>query len=201
VLNMGIIHAAVNTFNWEFHAPAQTFIWDWICSGKVEYTTFGRAFAEASPMLGDTVMAASLAQLYAIKMKGWDLFHHKFDRGFQCFAQQQARYLVGTGWQRMSFIQGINQHKGYDRLIHRSAACPLYPAECPQNTGGSDHPDYFTPDGGLLWAPSVRPTCTQHYLIELTVIASSCDLQLHVGHNTIAGDVSAKNQACLKLSK
>ena len=69
VLNMGIVHAAVNTFNWEFHAPAQAFIWDWICSGKVDYTNFGRAFAEEAPLLGDTVMAASLAQLYSIRMK------------------------------------------------------------------------------------------------------------------------------------
>jgi hypothetical protein len=69
VLNMGVVHAAINTFNWEFHAPAQTFIWDWICSGKVEYSHFGRAWAEETPLLGDTAMAAALAQLYAIRMK------------------------------------------------------------------------------------------------------------------------------------
>lgn len=69
VLNMGVVHAAVNTFNWDFHAPAQSFIWDWICSGKVEYSTFGRAWAFESPYLGDTALAASLAQIYSIRMK------------------------------------------------------------------------------------------------------------------------------------
>lgn len=91
-------------------------------------------------------------------LQGWKLFHPKFERGFQCFAQQQARYLVGTGWQRKSFIQGVNQNKGYDRLLHRSASCPTYPEKCPQNTGGSDTKDVNVPDGGLLWNPSVRPT-------------------------------------------
>lgn len=95
-------------------------------------------------------------------LQGWSLFGKKFERGFQCFAQQQARYLLGTGWQRKSFIQGINQEKGFERLIHRSAACPTYPEKCSQNTGGSDHKDYNVPDGGLLWAPTVCPffSCT-----------------------------------------
>jgi hypothetical protein len=69
VLNAAVVHAAVNTYNWEFHAPAQSFIWDWICSGKVRYSKYGRAWAEEGPYMGDTAMAASLAQLYAIRMK------------------------------------------------------------------------------------------------------------------------------------
>ena len=43
VLNVGIVHAALNTFSYEFQTPAQTFVWDWICSGHPDYTNLGRA--------------------------------------------------------------------------------------------------------------------------------------------------------------
>jgi hypothetical protein len=67
MLNAGIVHAALNTETWDWHSRAQSFVWDWVCSGDVEYTTFGRAFVTAAPMLGDTVLAAGLAQMYALK--------------------------------------------------------------------------------------------------------------------------------------
>ena len=41
-----------------------------VCGGggadSVRYTTFGRAWSESSPYLGDTVLAAGLAQIYAL---------------------------------------------------------------------------------------------------------------------------------------
>ena len=30
VLNMGVVHAAINTETWEFHSRAQSFIYDWV---------------------------------------------------------------------------------------------------------------------------------------------------------------------------
>jgi hypothetical protein len=72
-LNMGIVHAALNAETYEFQSRAQSFVYDWICGGgrteKVDYTKFGRAFTEASPLIGDTVLAAGLAQIYALKTK------------------------------------------------------------------------------------------------------------------------------------
>lgn len=45
VLNAGLVHASLNTFSYEFHTPAQAFVWDWICSGHPDYTNLGRACA------------------------------------------------------------------------------------------------------------------------------------------------------------
>ena len=66
-LNAAIVHSAILASNADFHAAAQSFVWDWICSGGVEYTTFGRAFLDTAPLLGDTTLAAALAQIYALK--------------------------------------------------------------------------------------------------------------------------------------
>jgi hypothetical protein len=69
-LNAAIVHSAIGVpdqSNADFHAAAQSFAWDWICSGDVKYTTFGRAFLPKSPLLGDTMLAAALTDIYANK--------------------------------------------------------------------------------------------------------------------------------------
>lgn len=48
VLNLGIVHAAVNSFSYEWQSPAQTLVWDWICSGHPEVTGLGRVYAPLS---------------------------------------------------------------------------------------------------------------------------------------------------------
>jgi hypothetical protein len=83
------------------------------------------------------------------------LFSVEFKRGFQCFAQQQARYMIGEGWKRNAYVTGVND-KGYKRLVHRGASCPAYPKPCPPDTPASNKPDVNTLVGGLLWLPLVR---------------------------------------------
>jgi hypothetical protein len=94
VLNIGLIHAATLTYSYELHEPAQTFVWDWICSGHADQTPLGRSYAPDSPYLGDTVMAAALAQMYSVKMQYWDGLKEGFKQGFQCFAEQQVRFRL-----------------------------------------------------------------------------------------------------------
>jgi hypothetical protein len=70
VLAAGVVHAAMSTTTSEWHAGAQSFVWDWVCSaGTAEYTALGRAYAPAAPPLGDTAFAAALAQIYAAHAK------------------------------------------------------------------------------------------------------------------------------------
>jgi hypothetical protein len=69
--NVALVHAAVITKDWSFHSAAQSWIWDWICSGDVKYTTFGRAHHPESMMLGDTVMAAAIAAVYVNAARAW----------------------------------------------------------------------------------------------------------------------------------
>jgi hypothetical protein len=69
--NVALVHAATITRDWAFHSAAQSWIWDWICSGDVKYTTFGRAWHPESMMLGDTAMAAAIAATYVNAARGW----------------------------------------------------------------------------------------------------------------------------------
>ena len=69
--NVALVHAAVITKDWSFHSAAQSWIWDWICSGDVTYTTFGRAFHPESMMLGDTTMAAAITAVYVNAARKW----------------------------------------------------------------------------------------------------------------------------------
>jgi hypothetical protein len=85
-----------------------------------------------------------------------DIVPSEFKRGFQCFAQQQARYLVGVGWKRKAYITGIRSDRGYDRLVHHGASCPAWDAPCPPDMQGSNAKDYNNLIGGLIWAPFVR---------------------------------------------
>ena len=119
VLNLGLIHGAVLTFEPDFHDAAQTFTWDWICSGHADQTDLGRALAPDSPYLGDTVMAAALGQLYSVRMQFWDGLNSGFREGFQCFAQQQVRFLL----QRRDMI---TRHQFALHLIADSTVIPNY---------------------------------------------------------------------------
>jgi hypothetical protein len=58
--------------DWSFHTAAQSWIWDWICSGDVTYTTFGRAWHPRSSFLGDTALAAAMAATYVHSVRNWD---------------------------------------------------------------------------------------------------------------------------------
>lgn len=69
--NVALVHAAVITKDWSFHSAAQSWIWDWICSGNVRYTTFGRAHHPESMMLGETTMAAAIAAVYTNAARKW----------------------------------------------------------------------------------------------------------------------------------
>lgn len=73
----------------------------------------------------------------------------------------QARYLIGTDWNRKSYVVGLGK-KGYDHTVHRGASCPAAqdaegnPVPCPPDTRGSNRPDVNEITGGVLWLPEVR---------------------------------------------
>lgn len=69
--NVALVHAAVITKDWSFHSAAQSWIWDWICSGGAVYTTFGRAHNSESMLLGDTTMASAIAAVYVNAARKW----------------------------------------------------------------------------------------------------------------------------------
>ena len=70
----------------------------------------------------------------------------------------QARYVMGAGPRRFSYIVGVGKSK-YDRTVHHGASCPAWPAPCPPDTPGSGRADENVIEGGLLWLPLVRPAC------------------------------------------
>jgi hypothetical protein len=44
VLNAGVVHAATLSYSYEWQSPAQTLVWDWICSGHPDTTNLGRVY-------------------------------------------------------------------------------------------------------------------------------------------------------------
>lgn len=83
-----------------------------------------------------------------------------FKRGFQCFAQQQARYLIGIGWRKKAYLTGLDSD-GYSHLVHHGASCPDANTneQCPPNMPGSAEADFNDLLGGLIWNALVRRCC------------------------------------------
>jgi len=144
--NAAAVHAATRSADYKFHAAAQSFLWDWACSGDVKFTTLGRAFYYLSPTLGDTVEAAGLAAMYA---RGAAYAPRAFTDGMYCFAESQGRYVLGATTP-MSRLTGFG--RGPTRTWSRAATCPPWPAPCP-DARSSDAPDAYPVRGALLWAP------------------------------------------------
>ena len=72
VNNLALIHAATISREVQYHLPAQSFIYDWICdSDVIKYTRNGRAFHFRSPHLGSTAAAAAMAAVYIKRNKDW----------------------------------------------------------------------------------------------------------------------------------
>jgi hypothetical protein len=65
VNNLALIHAATISKETQYHLPAQSFIYDWICNHEqIKYTRNGRAYFFRSPHLGSTAAAAAMAAVY-----------------------------------------------------------------------------------------------------------------------------------------
>lgn len=144
--NAAVVHAAVMGSDYKFHAAAQSFLWDWVCSGQVRNTLLGRAYHETSPMLGDTVEAAALAAMYA---RYPAYAGRAFIDGVYCFAESQGRYVLGatTGRSRV-----LSYGKGPTKTWSRTGTCPPWPAPC-GDVRARDSEDAYPVEGALLWAP------------------------------------------------
>jgi hypothetical protein len=79
--------------DWSFHTAAQSWIWDWICSGEVKYSTYGRGWHPQSPMLGDTALAAALAATYVHAVRDWGKSH--LNRNFMNGARRGSACVRG----------------------------------------------------------------------------------------------------------
>jgi cellulose synthase/poly-beta-1,6-N-acetylglucosamine synthase-like glycosyltransferase len=142
--NAAAVHAAVLTDDPEFHSVAQSFLWDWICSGEARYNKYGRAWYRRSPRLGSTVMVAALAELYTRSPEAPKSLKMKYS----CFAESQARYVLRRG-----AVVGHNR-KSARHIWHRGASCPKWPEPCDVAHATSKHPDYNVLHGALIWAPT-----------------------------------------------
>jgi hypothetical protein len=97
VNNLALMHVATITQDTQYHLPAQSFIWDWICDGEqVKYTRNGRAYYFDTPYLGNTAAVAAMAALYIKANQGWDFVANNAglvkgaSRTYGCQRAQQA---------------------------------------------------------------------------------------------------------------
>jgi hypothetical protein len=74
--------------------------------------------------------------------------------GFHCFAEGQGRLILGVNFRR-PLLTGFNSRE-YERLWHRGASCPPYPAPCARAAALSQAPDQNALPGALLWLPGFR---------------------------------------------
>ena len=65
--------------------------------------------------------------------------------------------MLGVNFRR-PLLTGFNR-RDYDRLWHRGASCPAYPAPCDRAAAASQEPDDQALDGALLWLPGFRDSC------------------------------------------
>lgn len=76
--------------------------------------------------------------------------------GFECFATEQARYLLGgqvSGYRpHKPFMVGYNSET-YTRTWHRGASCPKWNDLCTIAVTMNDAPDENQISGALLWNP------------------------------------------------
>lgn len=169
--NAAVVHAASVTRDWSFHSAAQSFFWDWICSGDVKYTTFGRSFHPEAPAMGHSAMAAALAAVYVHNAEKWQLAakNDDFLRGFHCFAEGQGRTILGTTFRKPLMI-GFNS-RSYSRTWHRGASCPTYPSPCDISASNSDRSDINPVNGALIWLPRKADSCDDRRGANDTVIS------------------------------
>lgn len=141
--NAAAVHAAILTDDPEFHSVAQSFLWDWICSGEAKYNKYGRAWYKESPRLGSTAMVAALAEIYSRSPDAPKNLKTKYS----CFAESQARYILKKG-----AVVGYNKESA-KHLFHRGASCPKWPEPCDIAYATGKQVDYNVLIGALIWAP------------------------------------------------
>ena len=139
--NMAAIHAASISDGPAFHATAQSFIWDWMCSGMAVYSRRGRAWYKNSPLMGGTMMTAALAKLYSTTPQAAATGLAEW---YSCFAESQGRYTLLYGYTNPAFT----------RTYHSGASCPIWPTACPISAATSPAPDVNALFGALAWAPT-----------------------------------------------
>ena len=145
VANAAVVHAAVQTADYRYHAASQALLWDWMCSGGATYTLLGRAWGATSPMLGDTVEVAALAATY---VKRAAFASKTFRKGIACFAESQARYVLGST--RSMSLMVLFGRRYPSKTWSRIATCG---AKCDPAGVMNDDKDAYPVPGALLWAP------------------------------------------------
>jgi Glycosyl hydrolase family 9 len=103
VNNLALVHVATQTQDTQYHLPAQSFIYDWICDDEqIKYTRNGRAYYFESPYLGNTAAAAAMAALYVKANAGWDFVA-----------------------QNKGLVKGARRGAGLHAAAHRQRSCSM----------------------------------------------------------------------------
>jgi len=91
-------------------------------------------------------------------VKYWDEMNQNLGKGFECYAEEQARYYVGSELGRRSYIIGENR-RTFTRTMHHGASCPAWPARCDtRNIRQTNTADQNEIVGALVWNPFFSDT-------------------------------------------
>ncbi|KAL3150937.1 hypothetical protein ABBQ32_000684 [Trebouxia sp. C0010 RCD-2024] len=119
-----------------FHYSVQLYLRNWLCTSgdTIEYTGLGRAFNRNDPSLAQGMNSAFMALLYAqliepsaANIEAGTLVNEGYAKRYKCWAQSQARYILGDVTR--SFYVGFGKNPP-THLSDRASSCPGRDVQC-----------------------------------------------------------------------
>ena len=147
--------------DYAFHYAVQAYLRNWLCTSDdaVEYSDLGRAFSKTDPSLAQSMNSAFPVLTYAqmitpseANLEADRYTHEEYAKRYSCWAQSQARYVLGDVTRSLSVGAGSGAPT---HISDRASSCPEDPqtpctflnAYIPLDPD----PDPNLPTGGLVY--------------------------------------------------
>lgn len=142
-----------------FHYTIQTYLRNWLCTSgdTIEYSGLGRAFNRNDPSLAQGMNSAFLALIYGqmvapseANIEADRYTNEEYAKRYNCWAQSQARYILGDVTQSFYVGYGGNSPK---HISDRASSCPAdNQTSCSfLNAYYTPNPNPNVPTGGLVY--------------------------------------------------
>lgn len=112
-----------------FHYSVQGYLRKWLCTSgdTIQYSQMGKAFNRNDASLGQTMNSAYIAVIYSqiiadteANVEADRLTNAEYSKRYLCYAQAQARYMVGAD--TSSFVVGFADAPTH--IYDRPSSCP-----------------------------------------------------------------------------
>ena len=147
-----------------FHYRIQQYLRNWLCTSgnTIEYSKMGRAFNTNDASLAQGMNSAFLALIYAQMVQDSEAnieadryTNPNYARRYLCWAQAQARYILGDDTR--SFFVGVDNNPP-KHIYDRASSCPKNnQTQCNAlNSLYTPQPNPNIPTGALVYGPGLN---------------------------------------------